>query len=398
MSIFQAERPLPLFKSSVSSSVGSSHHSKRHESLPHIAIRYVRIILQNNDTRKVFFFLLLNLTFTAVEFVYGWITNSLGLTADAIHMLFDSTAIICSLIASVITKREATDHYTYGFGRVETMTGFVNALLLVFASANIIWEAIERFYQPDIKETTTLLIVSILGFLVNLVGIFAFDHGGVLGQQHGHDCGHSHSHEPVNGNGFIGVQVHDHDHDHGHGHDHDHGHDHGHSHGHDHGHSHGHSHSHSHGPNPLMHGMFLHILSDTLGSLGVIVSTFFILMFGWTWTDPLCSIFIAVLTIMTTWPLLKSSGNTLLQRIPQQCDAQLPEARSRVLRVAGVASSSVSHIWELNQGNLVASVKVQARPGADEAKIRLDVAEIFKEIFGVRNITVQVDSDVMTSY
>ncbi|KAJ1334882.1 hypothetical protein BSLG_008036 [Batrachochytrium salamandrivorans] len=335
MSIFQAERPLPLFKSSVSSSVGSSHHSKRHESLPHIAIRYVRIILQNNDTRKVFFFLLLNLTFTAVEFVYGWITNSLGLTADAIHMLFDSTAIICSLIASVITKREATDHYTYGFGRVETMTGFVNALLLVFASANIIWEAIERFYQPDIKETTTLLIVSILGFLVNLVGIFAFDHGGVLGQQHGHDCGHSHSHEPVNGNGFI--------------------------------------------------GMFLHILSDTLGSLGVIVSTFFILMF-------------AVLTIMTTWPLLKSSGNTLLQRIPQQCDAQLPEARSRVLRVAGVASSSVSHIWELNQGNLVASVKVQARPGADEAKIRLDVAEIFKEIFGVRNITVQVDSDVMTSY
>ncbi|KAH9250368.1 hypothetical protein BASA81_011848 [Batrachochytrium salamandrivorans] len=372
MSIFQAERPLPLFKSSVSSSVGSSHHSKRHESLPHIAIRYVRIILQNNDTRKVFFFLLLNLTFTAVEFVYGWITNSLGLTADAIHMLFDSTAIICSLIASVITKREATDHYTYGFGRCRNYDRVRECATSRLCLCKYHLEAIERFYQPDIKETTTSIDCLDTGFL-------SFTRTGK--REWLHWC-----------------TVHDHDHDHGHGHDHDHGHDHGHSHGHDHGHSHGHSHSHSHGPNPLMHGMFLHILSDTLGSLGVIVSTFFILMFGWTWTDPLCSIFIAVLTIMTTWPLLKSSGNTLLQRIPQQCDAQLPEARSRVLRVAGVASSSVSHIWELNQGNLVASVKVQARPGADEAKIRLDVAEIFKEIFGVRNITVQVDSDVMTSY
>ncbi|EGF84490.1 hypothetical protein BATDEDRAFT_4771, partial [Batrachochytrium dendrobatidis JAM81] len=291
-------------------------------------LRYVRSILQNKDTRKVFFFLLLNLTFTLIEFLYGFITNSLGLTADAVHMLFDSTAIICSLIASVITKREATNHYTYGFGRVETMTGFVNALLLVFASFHIIWEAIERFYQPEIKEAQSLLVVSILGFLVNLVGIFAFDHGGVLGSHHGHDHGGC---------------------------------------------------------------MFLHVLSDTLGSVGVIVSTLLILMFGWTWTDPLCSIFIAILTIFTTWPLLKSAGNTLLQRIPPHIDLLLSEAESRILSIPGVASTSPPHLWELNQGNIVSSIKVMARPGADEGKIRLEVAAVHKELFGVRNCTIQVD-------
>jgi zinc transporter 5/7 len=76
---------------------------------------YVQSIVRNPETRNVFFFLLLNISFTGVEFFYGWWTNSLGLTADAVHMLFDSTALIASLIASVITKRPATVQYSYGF-------------------------------------------------------------------------------------------------------------------------------------------------------------------------------------------------------------------------------------------------------------------------------------------
>jgi zinc transporter 5/7 len=244
--------------------------------------RYIRSILQNPDTRNVFFFLLLNLSFTVVEFLYGFWNHSLGLQADAIHMLFDSTAIIFSLIASVITKWEANSRYTYGYGRVETLTGFINALALVFASGNIIWEAVERFFNPEELLTDNLLLVSVLGLLVNIVGIFAFDHGGSVGKKH-HDCGHDH-----HDHGHSHKHSHGHDH-HGHNHGHDHGHDH-HSHGHDHhdhhdhhGHSHGHSHGHhdhhkghSHGKNPLLHGMFLHILSDALGSVGVIISSLLI--------------------------------------------------------------------------------------------------------------------------
>ena len=103
-------------------------------------------------------------------------------------MLFDSTAIIFSLIASVITKWPANQHYSYGYGRVETLTGFVNALALVFASGNIMWEALERlFFEQQELKPDNLLLVSVMGLLVNIVGIFAFDHGGA----HGH-AGHSH--------------------------------------------------------------------------------------------------------------------------------------------------------------------------------------------------------------
>ena len=76
------------------------------------------------------------------------------------------------------------------YGRVETMTGFVNTLLLVYASLSIMWEAVERVMDPPEINTENLLAVSVAGFLVNLVGIFAFEHGG-----HGHGGGdHGHSH------------------------------------------------------------------------------------------------------------------------------------------------------------------------------------------------------------
>ncbi len=129
---------------------------------------YLNSILGNKATRKVFWFLCLNLTFTFIEFTYGAISNSLGLTADAIHMLFDSTAIICSLIASVVASWQPSPTWTFGFHRVEAMTGFLNALALIFASAHIVWEAMGRLWDPVELKADKLLLVSILGLLVNM--------------------------------------------------------------------------------------------------------------------------------------------------------------------------------------------------------------------------------------
>lgn len=177
-------------------------------SMESIYYRFLRNILKDKATRRIFWFFCLNFSFTIVEFVYGYITNSLGLTADAIHMLFDSTAIACSLIASVVASWPASDEWPFGFHRVETMAGFVNALALFFAAGHILMEAVERLWEPVELKTGMLMIVAILGLVVNLgildllklVGIFAFDHG-MLHSKHSH-------------------QAHDHHH-HNHQHDHD---------------------------------------------------------------------------------------------------------------------------------------------------------------------------------
>lgn len=103
----------------------------------------------------------------------------------------------------------------YRYNRVETLSGFANGVFLVLISISIISEAIQRLLDPPEMNTHRLLLVSFVGLLVNLVGIFAFNHGHAHG--HGHDHGHGHNHD------------HGHGHSHGHGHGHDHGHGHGHN-------------------------------------------------------------------------------------------------------------------------------------------------------------------------
>ncbi|KAI8806315.1 cation efflux family-domain-containing protein [Cladochytrium replicatum] len=344
----------------------SSSHFASPSSLYATAARYLRTILQDNRTRKVFFFMCLNLSFTVVEALWGFWTNSLGLTSDAVHMLFDSSAILISLIASVIAKWEPNERFTYGYGRVEVLTGFVNAILLCYASIQILWEAFERMFDPPKLETDQLLIVSILGLIVNLVGIFAFDHGHMHGHSHGESNGHSHSHS----------------HDWGGGHSHGHSH-----HGHE---SRG---GHMHSDNPLLEGMFLHILSDTLGSVGVIVSTLLIRYFDWYWSDPLCSIFIGILTLLSVWALLRDSALTLCQRVPPKFEYKTPDLYRAVMRIDGVVGCSSAHFWELSTGNYVGTIKVQVTDYANEQRTRLLVLNAGQEILGLRNMTVQIEKD-----
>lgn len=61
-----------------------------------------------------------------------------------------------------------------------------------------------------------------------------------------------------------------------------------------------------------MKGVFLHVLADTLGSVGVIISSLLIQYYGWLIADPICSLFIAVLVFSSVIPLLRDSTHALL--------------------------------------------------------------------------------------
>lgn len=80
----------------------------------------------------------------------------------------------------------------------------------------------------------------------------------------------------------------------------------------------------------LFSGVFLHVLADTLGSVGVIVSTIFIQQFGWLIADPLCSLFIATLIFLSVIPLLKDACQVLLLRIPPEQEKDLHAALEKV--------------------------------------------------------------------
>lgn len=71
-------------------------------------------------------------------------------------------------------------------------------------------------------------------------------------------------------------------------------------------------------------------MADTLGSVGVIVSSVLIEQFGWYIADPICSLFIAVLIFVSVLPLLKNSAVVLLLRTPVKVQDELPAALNKV--------------------------------------------------------------------
>ena len=113
-------------------------------------------------------------------------------------MLFDCTALAIGLYASVIARWRPNERFSYGYGRVELLSGFANGVFLVLVwwlfnikeiwcglfmsvccffeqvSVFVLWESMERFFEPPEVNTDRLLLVSVLGLLVNMLGIWAF--------------------------------------------------------------------------------------------------------------------------------------------------------------------------------------------------------------------------------
>ncbi|KAL1110281.1 hypothetical protein AAG570_008358 [Ranatra chinensis] len=315
---------------------------------------WMRLIFSDRNSRNLFLFLLLNLSFAFIELSYGVWTNSLGLISDSFHMFFDCTGLLAGLAASVITKWRANDKYSFGYVRAEVLAGFVNGLFLLFIAFFIMSEAVERAIEPPEVKHERLFVVSVLGFIVNLIGIYAF--------QHGHSHGGSH---------------------------------HGHSHGSSHGHSHGINSHHAHtnlstGNSQIMKGVFLHILADTLGSVGVIISSLLMQTFGWMRADPICSMFIAVLIALSVLALIKDSVLILMQRQPVSLDDVLPQCYQKVMQLAGVYSIQEPHFWTLCSDIYVGALKLEVSKAADPKYIVSQTHVIFAGV-GVRQLYVQLD-------
>jgi len=241
--------------------------------------RLVGEILVHHDSRRIFTFLCLNLAFMGVQLVWGVWTNSLGLISDAIHMLFDCAAIFMGLVASVMASWKTDASFPYGYKRVETLSGFANGIFLVLISVFILFEAVQRIIEPPVMSNMKqLLIVSTLGLFVNLFGMFAMGH-----------------------------------HHHGHGHGHCHHHDHGHSHN--------------------MLGLYLHVMADTLGSIGVIISTVLIHYYKWTGFDPIASLLIGLMILGSVVPLVIDSGRILCLDMGAADTSNIELALSKVGRV-----------------------------------------------------------------
>ncbi|HTV84304.1 MAG TPA: cation diffusion facilitator family transporter [Dyella sp.] len=133
--------------------------------------------------RKLLVAFALTASMMVAEVGGGLWSGSLALLADAGHMLVDALALLLALLAARMALRPADARRTYGYGRMEVLAGFVNALTQFVLVGFIAYEAIERLFKPVAILSGVMLGVALVGLVVNVI---------VLRSLHGH------AHDDVN--------------------------------------------------------------------------------------------------------------------------------------------------------------------------------------------------------
>lgn len=216
------------------------------------------------NEKKILWIIVFNLVIIISEVVFGLISNSFALIADALHNTGDVIAIVITYVALRLGSRTSTFKYTFGFLRAEMMAAFVNTLFLYVTMLVMIYVSIQRFFNPEIIEPLYMITVGSVAVIANGISAYLLNNMGVS------SCS-SHSHE------------------------------------------HNHSHSHSHdNEDANIKSAYLHMLSDALISFGVIVAGIFIYFFKIYYIDSILTIVFSVYILFHSYGLLKKSFLSLM--------------------------------------------------------------------------------------
>ena len=134
---------------------------------------------------------------------------------------------------------------------------------------------------------------------------------------------------------------------------------------------------------------FRHVVADLLGSLGVVVAGVVILATGWLLADPLVSLVIGLLILLSSWGVLRESVAVLLEGTPAGIDAT--DVGHAMAALDGVQEVHDLHIWTITSGFPSLSAHVLVAPRADCHGIRLELERLLAERFGLTHTTLQVE-------
>jgi cobalt-zinc-cadmium efflux system protein len=187
-----------------------------------------------SNTYAIPFFLIL--IFAFIEIFGGIWTNSLALLSDAWHMFSDAFALGLAWFAAHLSAKPGTHKHASGQSHLEIAASAFNAILMMVVVAYIIYEALQRFDNPQPVTGGYVMLIAFGGLLVNLI---------VAKMLHGGD---------------------------------------------------GHNHAKDHN----RRAAYLHVLGDLLGSVAALLAGAIIYFTGWLQADPILSIFISLLLLFVT--------------------------------------------------------------------------------------------------
>ncbi len=130
-----------------------------------------------NYSYAFFWGIILNTGFVVIELIYGYLSHSLALIADAGHNFSDVLGLALAWGASVLSQAKPSGRYTYGFGRSSILAALANALVLLVVMGGLSWEAVQRLSEPRAVGETTVIVVALIGIVVNSFTAWLFASG-----------------------------------------------------------------------------------------------------------------------------------------------------------------------------------------------------------------------------
>ncbi|MBO4603542.1 MAG: cation transporter, partial [Salinivirgaceae bacterium] len=118
--------------------------------------------------------IMLNVLFVVAEAIAGWVSNSMGLLADAGHNLSDVASLLLALIAFRMAKRKASHHYTYGYKKSTVLVSLLNAIILMVAVVFIVYESVEQLLNPEPVGGKVIVITAAIGVVINGLTAYLF--------------------------------------------------------------------------------------------------------------------------------------------------------------------------------------------------------------------------------
>lgn len=284
------------------------------------------------------------------EIAGGLWTGSLALLSDAAHVFMDSFALVLSFVALRLSALPADDRHTYGYHRLEVIAALINGISLGAIAIGIWFEAYERMATPQPVRSLEMVAIAAIGLAANLVVAYVLG-----GHTHVDDHGQEHAH----------THKHEHDGDHAHGKVQD----------------------------LNLHSAFLHVVGDAISSVGVIIAGLVIWRTGWTWVDPLVSVLIGALIVVSAVRVLRSSLHILVEGVPEGLSIQ--KIGETMQAVPAVAEVHDLHVWSICSGRIALSSHIVLEPegGRRPSEVLAELRSKLSGDYGIEHTTIQFEDD-----
>ena len=133
--------------------------------------------------RKILIAFVLNMLFSAIEFIGGIVTGSVAIVSDSIHDLGDALSIGMAYYLEKLSRKQPDNKYTYGYMRYSVLGSVLTTIILIVGSVLIIWNSVDRIYHPVIINYDGMMAFAVIGMLINLGAAFVTHGGSSLNQK-----------------------------------------------------------------------------------------------------------------------------------------------------------------------------------------------------------------------